>query len=115
MAAFASLSDQRFFICRFYPSILASSTKFSVVRDDDLAEMVLALEMTVGVFRLGEGKDPIDRRLEPTGFDCAVHRLEHLPAADIKALDPEIPAQDWHRIERGHAGEKADHGDAASQ
>src|SRR5258708_3999388 len=87
----------------------------SPVRDHDLAEVVLALEVPVGFFRLGEGEDLVDHRLEAAGLDGAVHRFEHLLAADVEALHAQVPAQDRHGIDLRHAGEQADDGDPAAE
>ena len=77
--------------------------------------MLLALEVVVRSLRLGEGEDLVDDGLQPIRLDGAVHRLEHLRAADIEPLDLEVAPQDRHRIERRHAREQPDHRDRAAE
>src|SRR5882757_5519095 len=98
MAALASPSDHRF--CMKTPL---------AVRDHDLAEMSLALHVPVRILCLGERKYLVDDGFETIGLDGAVHGLEHLPVADIEALDAEVAPQDRHRIDLcASAGQQAD-------
>src|SRR6516162_7461529 len=56
--------------------------QISAVRDHDLPEMAAALEMAVGLFRLGERECPVDHGVQVVHCNRAVHGLEIVAAAD---------------------------------
>src|SRR5690606_27699315 len=66
--------------------------------DRDLAEMPAFAERPERFDRLVEGIDAVDDRPEAARRDGPVHRLEHVPAADVDALQPRPFEKRRHKL-----------------
>src|SRR5262245_14380493 len=80
----------------------------------DLAEVAPALHVSQCLADLFEAEDAVHDGLQLVQGEGLVHRLEHGPAADEDALQPNVLHEDRDRIDVAITREDADQADRAS-